>query len=151
MVRPDCGQLSICSVNKAHPAGRPPPPTKKIDRRLTFAVPERPLTPAAALGRHLNERNARLKRIETRCLAGHLHMGPDRSIDDRYWARRLRRISRRFCRALSRRNHDELSALEPRLGLVRSLWRCKELRARQCLHDLPPWSAGGQPTNKLCP
>jgi hypothetical protein len=45
---------------------------------------------------------------------------------------------RRFCRALSRRDHDQLSALESRFGLARDLWRSKELRARQPLHDLPP-------------
>src|SRR5262249_13146000 len=33
---------------------------------------------------------------------------------------------------------DQLRALEPDLGLARLLWRSKELRARQPLHDLPP-------------
>jgi len=53
-----------------------------------------------------------------------------------------RRISlRRSCRALSRRDYDQLSALEPGPGLARPLWRSKELRARQPLHDLPRPSA----------
>jgi hypothetical protein len=46
-------------------------------------------------------------------------------------------LLRRFYCALSRRNYDQLGALEPGLGLARPFWR-KELRARQCLHDLPP-------------
>ena len=47
-------------------------------------------------------------------------------------------LLRRSCRARSRRDHDQLSALEPGLGLARPLWRSKELRTRQVLHDLPP-------------
>jgi hypothetical protein len=34
-------------------------------------------------------------------------------------------------RAISGRHHDQLCAREPCLGLVRHLWRTKELRARQ--------------------
>jgi hypothetical protein len=52
----------------------------------------------------------------------------------------------RFCRALSRRHYDQLSALELGLGLARPLWRSKELRARQSLHDLPP-TIGWWPTD----
>src|SRR5215470_15181185 len=40
--------------------------------------------------------------------------------------------------ALSRRHYDQLGALKPGLGLARPLWRSKELRTRQSLHDLPP-------------
>jgi hypothetical protein len=47
-------------------------------------------------------------------------------------------VLRRLGRALSRRDYDQLSASEPGLGLARHLWRSKELRARQPLHDLPP-------------
>ena len=47
-------------------------------------------------------------------------------------------LLRRSCRARSRCDYDQLSALEPGLGLARPLWRSKELRARQILHDLPP-------------
>ena len=47
-------------------------------------------------------------------------------------------LLRRSCRARSRREYDQLSALKPRLGLARDLWRSKELRTRQPLHDLPP-------------
>jgi len=47
-------------------------------------------------------------------------------------------LLRRFCRALSRRHYDQLGALKPGLGLARPLWRSKELRACQSLHDLPP-------------
>ena len=47
-------------------------------------------------------------------------------------------LLRRSCRARSRRDYDQLSALESGLGLARPLWRSKELRARQVLHDLPP-------------
>jgi hypothetical protein len=47
-------------------------------------------------------------------------------------------LLRPLCRALSRRDYDQLSALEPGLGLPRDLWRSKELRTRQPLHDLPP-------------
>src|SRR6516164_5912381 len=50
------------------------------------------------------------------------------------------------CCAVSRRHYDQFGALEPGLGLARPFWRSKELRARQSLHDLPPWSARGQPT-----
>src|SRR5262252_2384794 len=63
------------------------------------------------------------------------------------WGLRLRRMLLRLsCRALSRSEYHELSALEPGLGLARHLWRSKELRARP-LHDLPPmvglWRADG--------
>jgi hypothetical protein len=34
-----------------------------------------------------------------------------------------------FYRAISRRSYDQLSALKPLFGLVRPLWRSKELRA----------------------
>src|SRR5262249_54530058 len=44
------------------------------------------------------------------------------------------------------RHYDQFGALEPGLGLARPFRRSKELRARQSLHDLPPWSARGQPT-----
>jgi hypothetical protein len=44
----------------------------------------------------------------------------------------------RLYRAISRRDYDQLRALEPGLGLARLLWRSKELRAREPLHDLPP-------------
>jgi hypothetical protein len=47
-------------------------------------------------------------------------------------------LLRSLCRALSRRDYDQFSALKPRLGLARDLWRSKELRTRQSLHDLPP-------------
>jgi len=47
-------------------------------------------------------------------------------------------LLRSLCRARSRRDYDQLSALKPRLGLARDLWRSKELRARQPLHDLHP-------------
>jgi hypothetical protein len=46
-------------------------------------------------------------------------------------------LLRCFCRALSRRDYNQLSSLEPGLGLAHHLWRRKELRARQPLHDLP--------------
>jgi hypothetical protein len=53
-------------------------------------------------------------------------------------------LLRSLYRAISRRSYDELGAREPCLGLVRHLWRTKELRARQSLHDPPPkWSARG--------
>ena len=47
-------------------------------------------------------------------------------------------LLRRLYRAISRRDYDQLRALEPGLGLARLLWRSKELRARQPLHDFPP-------------
>jgi hypothetical protein len=47
-------------------------------------------------------------------------------------------LLRRLYRAISRRSYDQLGAREPCLGLARHLWRTKELRARQSLHDLPP-------------
>jgi hypothetical protein len=52
--------------------------------------------------------------------------------------RRCRTLLRRLSRAISRRSNDQLSALKPRFGLVRPLWRSKEVRAGQHLHDLPP-------------
>jgi hypothetical protein len=68
------------------------------------------------------------------------------------WGLRLRRMLLRLsCRALSRSEYHELSALEPGLGLARHLWRSKELRARP-LHDLPPMVGCGEPTaTKFCP
>jgi len=50
-------------------------------------------------------------------------------------------LLRPFCRALSHHDYDQLGALQPGLGLARPLWRTKELRARQPLHDLPPMVA----------
>jgi len=47
-------------------------------------------------------------------------------------------LLRSLCLARSRRDYDQLSALKPRLGLARDLWRSKELRTRQPLHDLHP-------------
>ena len=47
-------------------------------------------------------------------------------------------LLRRLYRAISRRDYDQLRALEPGLGLARLLWRSKELRTRQLFHDLPP-------------
>jgi hypothetical protein len=47
-------------------------------------------------------------------------------------------LLRSLYRAISRRSYDQLGASEPCLGLARHLWRTKELRARQSLHDLPP-------------
>jgi len=49
---------------------------------------------------------------------------------------------RRHCRALSHRNYSQLSAGEPGLGFARTLWRIKELRTGQSLHDLPPIVGG---------
>jgi len=40
--------------------------------------------------------------------------------------------------AISRRGHDQLSALKPFVGSVRPLWRRKDIHARHHLHDLPP-------------
>jgi hypothetical protein len=58
-------------------------------------------------------------------------------------------LLRCFCRALSRRDYNQLSSLEPGLGLAHHLWRRKELRARQPLHDLPAvvgkWPADDEP------
>jgi ATP-dependent DNA ligase len=39
-------------------------------------------------------------------------------------------LLRSLCRARSRRDYDQLSALKRRLGLARDLWRSKELRDR---------------------
>jgi hypothetical protein len=47
-------------------------------------------------------------------------------------------LLRRLNRAISRRSYDQLSALKPVFGLALALWRIKEIRARQPLHDLPP-------------
>jgi hypothetical protein len=50
-------------------------------------------------------------------------------------------LLRYLCRAFSRRGYDQCGALKPGLGLCVSLWRSKELRAREFLHDSPPMSA----------
>jgi hypothetical protein len=47
-------------------------------------------------------------------------------------------LLRLLSRAISRRSYDELGALKPLFGLVRPLWRSKEVRAVQNFHDLPP-------------
>jgi hypothetical protein len=47
-------------------------------------------------------------------------------------------LRRRLYRAISRRDYDQLRALKPVLGVAHPLWRSKELRHRQLLHDLPP-------------
>jgi len=47
-------------------------------------------------------------------------------------------LLRPLYRAISRRSYDQLSALKPVFGLALVLWRSKEIRARQHLHDLPP-------------
>jgi hypothetical protein len=53
-----------------------------------------------------------------------------------------RRLLRDLCRARSRGNYDQLSALKPRLGLVRDLWRSKELRALVNFFMTPPPMVG---------
>jgi hypothetical protein len=69
---------------------------------------------------------------------------------------RVRRtLPRRLCRALSGLSYDQFSALQPVSvsGLACPLWRSKELRARQHLHDLPPmvgwWVADAE--DQFCP
>jgi hypothetical protein len=47
-------------------------------------------------------------------------------------------LLRRLYRAISRRDYDQLRALEPGLGFARHLWRNKEPRPRQLFHDVPP-------------
>jgi hypothetical protein len=57
-------------------------------------------------------------------------------------------LLRRLYRAISRRDYDQLRALEPGLGLARYLWRNKELRPRQLLHDLrPPGASRSRPNS----
>jgi hypothetical protein len=48
-------------------------------------------------------------------------------------------LLRSLCRARSRRDYDQLSALKPRLGLARDLWRSKELRAHPINDRLAAW------------
>jgi hypothetical protein len=60
-------------------------------------------------------------------------------------------LLRRLYRAISRRSYDQLSALKPLSGLVRPLWRSKELRAGRHLHDRPRWSAGLADDNQILP
>ena len=52
--------------------------------------------------------------------------------------RRRRTLPRRLYRAISRRSHNQLSALKPVLVPAHPLRRSKELCPRQSLHDLPP-------------
>jgi hypothetical protein len=47
-------------------------------------------------------------------------------------------LLRPLYRAISYRSYDQLSALKPVFGFALALWRRKEIRARQHLHDLPP-------------